>query len=52
MKEQKIVWVACRATQKCNGQRAKQLRHVKTEGGGHITHYRCLSCKKKFVVRV
>jgi len=48
----KIVWVACRASDKCEGQRSEQIRHLKTDGGGHISHYRCQTCKKKFVVRV
>lgn len=52
MADKKIVWVACRASANCDGQRCQEIRHVKTQGGGHITHYRCLKCKMKFVVRV
>jgi|AACY02.1.fsa_nt_gi hypothetical protein len=48
------VWVSCRASSACEGTQAELLikaRIPPTSGGGTALHYRCLKCKKRFLVR-
>jgi hypothetical protein len=45
---EKIVWIACRAKQGCEGKQAKVVMQNKTPGGGSATRYRCLTCGGSF----
>jgi len=44
----KIVWVACRAKQGCDGQQAVMVFNKKTGGGGAAVRYRCKTCGGAF----
>ena len=46
--EEKIVWIACRAKQGCEGKQAKVVMQTKTPGGGCATRYRCMTCGGAF----
>lgn len=59
--EAKLVWIACRATEGCDGTQATMMasRNHQTvdfgggftpAAGGKSTRYRCSSCKRDFVV--
>ena len=58
MKKTKVgdkVWISCRASKgACGGNQAELIMKAKlppTAGGGNALHYRCLKCKKRFMVR-
>jgi len=46
--EEKIVWIACRATRGCEGQQAVMVFRHKSGGGGHNARYRCTTCNGSF----
>lgn len=50
----KSVWISCRAEPKgrCDGKQAVVVKHIKTPGGGSITHYKCSTCSRRFGVQV
>ena len=46
------VWVACRAIRECDGQQSKVLHVRKLESGSTAYTYRCLKCKRQFVITI
>lgn len=50
--EKKQVWIACRATAKCEGKMALVVFLQRNPGGGSSTRYRCLTCNRTFHVTV
>lgn len=48
----KVVWIACRATPKCEGKQAVVVRKVAREGGGSSTRFQCKTCGRPFHVTI
>jgi hypothetical protein len=43
-----VVWMSCRASEKCEGTHAKIARKWKGESGGAAVRYVCTTCNKPF----
>jgi hypothetical protein len=53
LKNQKPVWIKCRASEACDGNEAiPTMVFTKpiTQGGGRTTRYRCTTCKGVFTI--
>jgi len=50
--EDETVWMACRATQGCPGNKTKVEMKQKLPSGGTYLKYKCLTCGKGFGVVV
>lgn len=46
----KTVWMACRASNGCEGRNCEVKRTFKLPTGGQSIHYKCLSCNKGFTI--
>jgi len=49
--EDEVVWVKCRAKNKCEGNRAKVLLKKQQGVGGTWIQYVCLTCNTPFAIR-
>jgi hypothetical protein len=45
----KVVWIACRAAQSCEGQQCT-VEMIRKINGSRMIRYRCLSCKHIFSI--
>jgi len=45
-----VVWMSCRASEKCPGNYAKISRKWKGDSGGAAVRYTCTTCKRPFHV--